>query len=262
MTMAIDIAATGMVAQQDYLDTIAHDMANANTTAFKRHRVDFHDLIYIEQRRMGTQSSDSGSVLPSGVHKGTGVSTGAVYMVNEQGTFEDTGNELDLAVQGHGYFIIDLPDGDVGYTRAGSFSRNGQGEMVTQEGYKLAANITIPENATKVTINENGEVLATFSDQIEPTSLGTIELAIFLNSAGLKPLGKNLFKETIASGEAFIDRPGSTNFGTLIQRKLENSNVNTITHVVNMMKAQRVYETNSKIMQAASEMKKQLNNVS
>ncbi len=261
MVMALDISATGMVAQQYNMDVIANDIANAGTTAYKRHRTEFQDLIYIEKKRSGSLSSETGSVLPEGINIGTGVSLSAVYRINDQGTIEETGGDLDLAIQGQGFFMIEMPDGTVSYTRDGSFARGPTGDVVTHEGYKLLPGFTLPEGTSQVTINNYGEILASIGNQVDPESLGQIELTRFVNESGLRSIGQNLYAETAASGPPVTDKPGAEGFGTLLQHKLENSNVNIVSLIVQLIKAQRTYEHNSKVMQAASEYLKQLNNL-
>ncbi len=251
---ALSIAATGMLAQQLNVEVISNNIANVNTTGFKRLRAEFQDLLYQDLRSVGTSSSDGGNLVPAGVQIGLGVKTAAVYSINEQGNLIVTENPLDLAIQGQGYFKVTLPNGDTAYTRAGSFQLSDQGTIVTADGYEVQPGITIPTDALTITINSNGEVLVKLDGQVSEQNVGQFELATFANVAGLRPIGDNLFLETAASGQATTDLPGAPGTGTLTQGFLETSNVNVVQEITNLITAQRAYEMNSKVIQAADEM--------
>jgi len=258
---ALNIAATGMLAQQTNVEVISNNLANMNTTAFKRQRADFQDLLYQNLERAGANSSDNGTIIPSGIQLGVGVKTGAVYRITEQGNLTSTGNEYDLAVQGKGYFRIEMPNGDDGYTRAGSFQINAQGQLVTSKGYLIQPGITVPQGATDVTINEAGEVQVKMTGQTAPQNVGQLELATFANEAGLEAIGDNTFLETPASGAATIGVPGSDGIGTVLQGFLETANVNPVQEITNLITAQRAYEMNAKVITAADEMMSSMANL-
>ena len=251
---SLDIGATGMLAQQMNVDTISNNIANMTTTGFKRQRLEFQDLIYQHIDRPGTQTSTNGNIAPSGISLGLGVRPAATYRIHEQGTLQITENDLDVSINGRGFFQIELPNGDTGYTRAGAFGRNADGEMVTSEGYRLSPNITIPTDAISVEINGEGEVFATMPNQVAPQNLGQIQLANFVNPAGLEAMGDNLFLETEASGAATTGNPGSDNLGTLRQGLLEQSNVDSVKEITLLITAQRAYELNSNIIKTSDEM--------
>ncbi len=256
---SLNIAATGMLAQQLNVEIISNNIANMNTTAFKRQRAEFQDLLYQNQRRAGTSSGEDGSIVPSGVQIGLGVKTAAVYRITEQGNLTTTGNTLDLALQGKGYFQIELPNGETGYTRAGSFQLSADGRIVTADGYPVKGGGTIPKDALDVTINAIGEVLIKRTGQADVQRVGQLELATFANDAGLQSIGGNLFLQTAASGDPVTGPPGRDGFGTVLQGFLETSNVNTVAEVTNLITAQRAYEMNSKVIQASDEMLSTLN---
>lgn len=251
---SLSIAATGMLAQQTNIDVIANNIANLNTTGFKRQRPEFQDLLYQSLRRVGAASSDAGTIVPSGVQLGVGVKTASVYRITEQGNLVSTSNTLDLAIQGRGYFHIQLPSGDDAYTRAGTFQISPQGQIVTADGYVVAPGITIPSGATDISINSSGEVQVKLDGQVTPQTVGQIELATFPNDAGLEAVGDNLLLETPASGAPTTGTPGSTGFGTLQQGFLEISNVDAVSEITSMINAQRAYELNSKVITTADEM--------
>jgi flagellar basal-body rod protein FlgG len=251
---SLDIAATGMLAQQLNVEVISNNIANMTTTGYKRQRAEFQDLLYQDLRRVGSESSDAGTVVPSGIQLGLGVQPAAVYRIVEQGNLTITENPFDLAINGRGYFTVELPSGDTGYTRAGSFQVSPDGEMVTADGYILQPGATIPSDAVSVTINANGMVSARVGGSTVEQQVGQIELANFPNEAGLEGLGDNLFLETAASGTATVGNPGATGFGTLKQGALETSNVNVVNEITNLIAAQRAYEMNSKVIQASDEM--------
>ena len=248
------IAATGMLAQQLNVEVIANNIANINTTGFKRQRAEFHDLLYQDLLRAGTNSSDTGTVVPSGIQIGLGVKPAAVYRITEQGNLVITDNDLDLAINGKGYFAVELPTGETGYTRSGAFARSADGDLVNANGFIIQPGITIPSNAIGITINAQGEVSVTIEGQTAPQSVGKLQLATFPNEAGLRAMGDNLFIETTASGLGILGTPGSAGFGNIQQGALETSNVNVVTEITNLITAQRAYEMNSRVIQAADEM--------
>jgi flagellar basal-body rod protein FlgG len=251
---SLNIAATGMLAQQRNVEVVSNNLANMNTTAFQRRRSEFHDLIYQDLRRVGTTSSDAGTVVPTGVQVGLGVKLAAVYRIHEQGNLSATDNTFDLAIQGKGYFQITMPDGTTAYTRDGTFQLNATGQVVTHDGYTVQPGITIPTNAIDVTINNSGEVLVKVEGTVALSNVGQLQISTFLNDAGLQAVGDNLYKETPASGTASSSTPGSTGHGTILQGFLETSNVNAVEEVSNLISAQRAYEMNSKVIQTSDEM--------
>ncbi|MGH6720271.1 MAG: flagellar basal-body rod protein FlgG [Alphaproteobacteria bacterium] len=251
---SMSIAATGMLAQQQMVDVISNNIANMNTTAFKRQRPEFQDLLYQSLRQVGAASSDAGTLVPSGVQVGLGVKTGSVYRITSQGSFIKTDNPLDVAIQGRGYFRVLLPSGDEAFTRAGAFQTSPEGTIVTIDGYQVQPGITIPPEATSVTINNTGEVIVKIDGQIDPQVVGQFELATFANEAGLEQLGDNLLRPTPSSGLAVTGAPGSTGFGALIQGFLEGSNVNAVAEITSLITAQRAYEMNSKVITTSDEM--------
>jgi flagellar basal-body rod protein FlgG len=251
---SLDIAATGMLAQQRNVEVVSNNLANMNTTAYQRRRSEFHDLIYQDLRRVGTTSSDAGTIVPTGVQLGLGVKLAAVYRIHEQGNLSATDNTFDLAVQGKGYFQITMPDGTTAYTRDGTFQLNATGQIVTHDGYTVQPGITIPTNAIDVTINNSGEVLVKLEGTVALSNVGQLQISTFLNDAGLQAVGDNLYKETPASGTATSSTPGSTGFGTILQGFLETSNVNAVEEISNLISAQRAYEMNSKVIQTSDEM--------
>lgn len=251
---SLSIASTGMLAQQLNVEVIANNIANMSTSGFKRQRAEFQDLIYQDLRRVGSSSSDAGTVVPTGIQIGMGVQTGSVYRVMSQGNFNNTENPLDLAIQGNGFFHIQMPNGDDAYTRAGNFNRSPDGELVTSDGYVLQPGITIPEGATSISINATGEVEVTLDGETTPTTVGTIDLTIFQNDAGLNPIGDNLYMETVASGSGSTGNPGGTGYGSLLQGYLETSNVDSVAEITSLITAQRAYEMNSKVITTSDEM--------
>ena len=251
---SLDIAATGMLAQQLNVEVISNNIANMNTTGFKRQRAEFQDLLYQDQERVGSASSDTGTIVPAGIQVGVGVKTAAVYRITEQGNLVSTGNNFDVAIQGKGLFQTTLPSGDSAYTRAGSFQLSPAGTIVTTDGYTIAPGITIPTNTVDVTINSSGQVLASIPGQTAPQDVGQLTLVNFANEAGLAPQGDNLLIETPASGTPITGTPGSIGFGTVLQGFLETANVNVVQEVTNLITAQRAYEMNSKVIQASDEM--------
>ena len=254
MSLTLDIGATGMLAQQLNVDVISNNIANMTTTGYKRQRAEFQDLLYQTKLRPGSASSDAGNIIPAGIQQGLGVKAGSVYRINEQGALTMTGNAFDLAVVGEGYFQVTLPDGQTAYSRDGSFQLNQDGELVTSEGYTVQPGITIPEDAIDVTINQNGEILLKLDGQVDLTNAGQLELAIFANPAGLDAIGDNLFLETTASGTATVGSPAQEGYGVIEQGAVENSNVDVVAEITNLITAQRAYEMNSKVIQTGDEM--------
>ena len=251
---SLDIASTGMQAQQTNVEVISNNIANMNTTGFKRQRVEFQDLLYQNLRRVGSTSSDTGTVVPSGAQVGLGVRTAAVYRINEQGNLQQTSNKFDLAIRGGGYFQVTLPSGDTAYTRDGTLALSPEGTIVTADGFIVQPGVTIPAGATDVTINANGEVLATIAGQVAQQNVGQIQLADFANSGGLEANGGNLFLQTAASGAAQAGAPGAPGFGSIMQGFVETSNVNVVTEMTNLITAQRAYEMNSRVISASDQM--------
>lgn len=251
---ALRTAATGMSAQQLNVEVISNNIANMNTVGFKRQRAEFQDLLYQTIERAGSQSSSDGNVVPTGVQVGGGVKAGSVYRITQQGTPTMTNNELDVAIQGKGYLQVLLPSGETAYTRAGNFSTNDQGQVVTDDGYLVQPGITIPQNATAITIGKTGLVQVTLSGQTAPQTVGQIELANFMNEGGLDAIGDNLFLESGASGPANIAAPGAPGFGTLLQNYTESSNVDAVSEITALIVAQRAYEMNSKVITTADQM--------
>ena len=251
---ALSIAATGMLAQQTNVEVIANNLANMNTTGFKEQRAEFEDLLYQNVELQGAQSSDTGTIVPSGIQLGAGVRTAAVYRINRQGDLQTTSNPYDVAINGPGYFRIQMPDGTDAYTRAGNFALSPEGQLVNQQGYVVQPGIAIPATATAVSINAQGQVQATLPGQTAPQTVGQLELTRFPNDAGLKAEGNNLFSETASSGSPQSGVPGSTGYGTIQQGFLETSNVNAVSEITSLITAQRAYEMNSKVITAADEM--------
>ena len=259
---SLSIAATGMQAQQLNVEVISNNIANLSTTGFKRQRAEFQDLIYQNIQRSGTTSSDNGNIVPTGIQIGTGVKPGAVYRIHQQGNVVNTGNELDLAIQGKGYLQIQLPSGDPAYMRSGALQINNQGQIVTPQGYIVSPNITIPSDAVSVSINQNGEVRVKFSNQSAEQLVGQFDLVNFQNEAGLQALGDNLYQETDASGSPLTSTPGQPGYGTMLQGYLETSNVDVVTELTTLITAQRSYEMNSKIISTSDEMLKTVSQLS
>ncbi len=256
---SLSIAATGMLAQQLNVEVISNNIANMNTTGFKRQRAEFQDLLYQTIERVGSTSSDSGTIVPAGVQIGLGVKAAAVYNIAQQGSLAATDNPLDVAISGAGYFQITLPNGSTAYTRAGSFQLSPTGEIVTVDGYTVTPSITVPADALQVTINPSGEVLVKLANIIAESNVGQFQLANFANPAGLDPQGDNLFLETPASGAANTGSPASAGLGSIQQGFVETSNVNTVTEITNLITAQRAYEMNSKVIQTSDEMLSTIN---
>ena len=250
---SLDIASTGMVAQQRNVEVISNNLANLNTTAYNRRRTEFQDLIYQDLRRVGSTSTDQGDIVPTGIQVGLGVGLAAVYRIHEQGNLTVTDNSFDLAIQGRGFFQVQLPD-ETAYTRDGTFQLNQDGEIVNHDGFPLEPNITVPPDAIDVTINASGEVLVRIEGQTTLQNVGQIQLANFQNEAGLAAEGANLLLESDASGSPVTGNAGDTGFGEILQGFLETSNVNPVEEISNLISAQRAYEMNSKVIQTSDEM--------
>ena len=253
---ALAIAATGMDAQQTNLEVIANNIANINTTGYKRARAEFTDLIYQTDRAAGAPSRANTAIVPEGINIGLGVKTAAVRNLHTEGDLVSTGNSLDVAIMGRGFFQIETPDGSTVYTRDGAFNKNADGELVTMDGYKVIPNITIPQDATAITINRSGQVFATVGNDTTQTELGQLQIANFVNEAGLKELGDNLFQQTEASGDPIVAAPDDPAFGYIQQGYLEGSNVDPVKEITDLISAQRAYEMNSKVITTADEMAK------
>ncbi len=255
---SLQTAATAMLAQQLNVDVIANNIANVNTTAFKRQRAEFVDLLYQTETQVGSTTSDTGTVTVTGTEFGTGVKLGSVYRMHEQGNLLSTGNDLDLAIRGKGYIQVSLPNGTTAYPRAGSLQLDPTGQLVTPQGYSVQPGITVPSGAVSVTINSSGEVLVKLDGQTALSNVGQLQLATFANEAGLKALGDNLLAESAASGTPVVGAPGSTGFGNFLQGFLETSNVNMVQEITALIAAQRAYELASKVVQTSDEMLNQL----
>ncbi|HEY9219477.1 MAG TPA: flagellar basal-body rod protein FlgG [Phenylobacterium sp.] len=251
---ALRTAATGMSAQQLNVDVISNNIANMNTVGFKRQRAEFQDLLYQTLEMPGAQSSDQGTIVPTGVQIGAGVKAGSTYRIHQQGSLTRTDNPYDLAIGGRGFFQVTMPNGQIGYTRAGNLSLNNEGQLVTEDGYPIEPAITVPQDATTVSVSKTGQVQAATAGQTEPQVIGQLELATFVNDAGLQSIGDNLLIETTASGAATVGQPGSDGIGDLIQGHVEASNVDAVSEITALIVAQRAYEMNSKVISAADEM--------
>jgi flagellar basal-body rod protein FlgG len=256
---SLNIAATGLMAQQLNVDVISHNLANMTTSGYKRERAEFHDLMYENLRRVGANSSDVGTIVPTGIQLGLGVKTSGVYRSHQQGTVTGTENPLDVAIQGKGFFQIELPSGDFAYTRNGAFQLSPEGEIVTNDGYIVSPAIAIPDDANGISINANGEVEVTIDGEETPQNLGQLDMVNFINPAGLEAIGDNLYKETAASGDPIVGLAGDEGFGTLLQGFLEQSNVDPVTEITSLIVAQRAYEMNTKVITASDEMMQSLN---
>jgi flagellar basal-body rod protein FlgG len=251
---ALQIAASGMSAQQMKVDVISNNLANMSTTGFNARRADFADLMYQQLQQPGAISASDGTVLPTGVQVGLGVRPEAVSVVLAQGPLAQTGGDLDVAIQGRGYLEVTMPDGSAAYTRDGALQRNGDGLIVTAEGNPVAPGITVPPDAQSLSINADGEVYAYFNGQVQPQLLGQLSLVSFANEKGLQANGSNLFTETAASGPPITGTPGIDGLGTLRQGYLEESSVDSVKEVTELIKAQRGYEMNAKVITAVDQM--------
>jgi len=259
MNPALWIAKTGLEAQQTRMANISNNLANASTTGFKRSRAVFSDLLYQNLSQVGAQSSQD-TQLPSGLNLGTGVRTVATEKLFTQGNIEQTGNALDVAIQGRGFLQVLMPDGSLAYSRDGTMQMDSQGQLVTSMGYLIQPGITIPENAQSITIGSDGTVSVVTAGTVTPTQAGNLQLADFINPSGLQAVGDNLFIESASSGSPQTGTPGLNGLGTFIQGSLEGSNVNTVEELVNMIETQRAYEMNSKAISTADQMLQYVNN--
>jgi flagellar basal-body rod protein FlgG len=257
MINSLFIAKTGMQAQQTQLDVISNNLANTSTNGFKRAKAVFEDLMYQNLRQVGANSAEQ-SELPTGLQLGLGVRTVATSRSFEQGSLQQSGNNLDLAINGNGFLQVTMPDGTTGYTRDGSLQLDAQGRMVTSSGYPLTAGITIPAEAQSITISSAGAVSVKLPGAAAPSVVGNIELANFINPAGLEPRGQNLYTESLASGNPVNGAPGSAGMGTVMQGFVETSNVNVVQELVTMIQTQRAYEMNSKAIQTSDQMLQRL----
>ena len=253
MFSSLWIAKTGLDAQQTQIDVISNNLANASTTGFKASRASFQDLMYQNEGQPGSQTTEQ-TQSPSGLLLGTGVKVVGSEKLFTQGAVTQTGNSLDLAVNGNGFLQVSLPDGTVAYTRDGSLHEDSTGQLVTADGYPLVPSITLPANVNSVTIGTDGTVSVTSNGSTTPTTVGTMQLANFINPAGLQAMGQNLYLETESSGAAQTGQPGINGMGTIAQGSLESSNTNTVEEMVNMIEAQRTYEMNSKSISAVDDM--------
>jgi flagellar basal-body rod protein FlgG len=251
---ALHIAATGMAAQQMKVDVVSNNLANMSTTGYNPRRADFADLHYQQMARPGSVSAADGSMLPTGVQIGLGVRPAAVSVVLGQGSLDLTGGDLDVAIDGNGYLEAAMPSGQTGYTRDGALKRSADGLVVTSDGFAVVPGITIPADARGLTITPAGEIWADFADRVEPELLGQLTLSTFSNEKGLEAMGSNLFLESPASGPAFSAAPGQDGLGTLRQGYLESSSVDAVREVTELIKAQRGYELNAKVITAADQM--------
>lgn len=261
MIRALYTAASGMNAQQANIDTVANNLANVNTAGFKKSRMEFQDLVYQQLTAAGSDTSAAADQAPIGLEVGLGTRPVATARDFATGNLKATNGPLDLAIEGQGFFQVNLPTGEVGYTRAGAFHLSADGQLVTSEGYQLQPGITIPKDATAVTVSKDGIVSVQIAGQTSTQQVGTIELATFQNAAGLRAIGGNLFVETAASGSPTTGVPGTEGMGMLVQGFLEDSNVSVVEEMVNMILGQRAYEANSKVVKAADEMLSQVNNL-
>ncbi|WP_414473331.1 flagellar basal-body rod protein FlgG [Microvirga sp. M2] len=251
---ALAIAATGMNAQQLNVEVIANNISNVNTTAFKSARAEFTDLLYQAERAQAVPTQTGASPVPEGAMLGLGVRAAAIRNLHRQGSLTNTSNQFDLALNGRGWFQVDSPNGETVYTRAGAFNKDANGQLVTLDGYTLNPPIIVPQNAIDVTINESGEVFAKIDGQTNPQNIGQLTLANFTNDAGLEPLGGNYYRETLASGAPTVGVPSDPGYGKIHQGYLEASNVDAIKEITNLITAQRAFEMNSKVIQAADDM--------
>jgi flagellar basal-body rod protein FlgG len=251
---ALYTAATGMAAQELHVQVISNNIANMQTTGFKRQRAEFEDLMYQSLRRVGSNSSDQGTKLPIGLDIGAGVKTTGTPRIMSQGNLLPTDSELDVAIRGEGFFRVLMPDGREAYTRAGSFQMDDQGRLVTPEGYLVDPAITFPQNSSNITINQQGEVSVTLPGQTTSTVVGTMQLARFMNKSGLEAMGDNLYLETAASGPPQVGNPSVDGMGNLLQSQLEQANVSAVTEMSDLITAQRAYSMNAKVVTAADDM--------
>ena len=251
-----------MLAQQTNVDVISNNIANMNTTAYTKRRAEFNDLLYQNIIRPGSASTAGQTIVPSGIQLGLGVRTAAVYRITDGGSLTQTDSPLDLAIQGRGYFQIELPEGKgIAYTRDGAFQRNGDGVIVTHDGYTVQPEITIPDDAVEIYVNNSGEVWVKQDGETDEINVGQLELATFPNEAGLEAMGNNMFLETAASGAPILDNPDTEGFGSILQGWLSTSNVNPVAEITELVSAQRAYEMNSKVIQTSDQMLSTINQI-
>ena len=253
MMNSLWIAKTGMSAQQTKMDVVSHNLSNVSTTGYKRQNAVFEDLMYQNMRQVGSQA-DEQNILPTGMHLGLGVRTVATTRNFQQGTPMESGKDMDVAINGDGFFQVQMPDGTTAYTRDGTFSKDANGQLVTSGGYPLLDGITVPQDATKLSISKSGLVSVTVAGNPAPQQIGQLNTAAFINPAGLEPIGENLYRESAASGAPQTGTPGSNNLGTVMQGFLEASNVNVVEELVSMIQTQRAYEMNSKAISTSDQM--------
>ncbi len=258
---SLQIAATGMMAQELNVEVISNNIANMRTTGFKRMRAEFQDLLYQDLQLVGSSTSDADTTDPTGIQLGFGVKTGATSRIMSQGNLTNTEKDLDLAIRGEGFFAIDLPNGQTAYTRDGSFELDPQGQLVTLDGYQVQPGITIPENTKSITINRTGGVEVVVDDDATPQEVGQLQLSRFINKSGLKAMGDNLYVETPSSGSATEGSPGDAGFGDVLQKFLELANVNAVSELTDLIAAQRAYEMNAKVISASDEMMSATTNI-
>ena len=251
---ALSIAATGMTAQQTRVEVISNNLANMDTTGYNARRAEFTDLHYQQVTRAGSIAASTGAVVPTGVQLGLGVRSAAVTMDVAQGSLQQTNGDLDLAIEGRGYIEVTLPSGASAYTRDGALKRTGEGQLVTSDGHPVVPDITIPDDARSITINPEGEVYAYFIDRVEPEQLGQLSLVGFANEKGLEALGSNLYAETGASGAPLVGFAGEDGLGFFRQGYLEDSSVDAVREITDLIEAQRGYEMNAKVISAADQM--------
>ena len=260
MQRSMFIAATGMEAQRLNIDVISNNLANVNTNGFKKSRADFQELMYQGIETPGALSAE-GAEMPTGIQLGLGVKAAAVQKMFKQGDFVSTDNPLDMVIEGNGFFQVTMPDGEIGYTRAGSFKINSEGSIVNSDGYALEPAISLPSDTTDITIGSDGTVSVMQPGSNTPSEVGNVEIAQFINPGGLRPIGKNLFVPSGSSGEATTGTPGSEGLGAITQGFLELSNVNVVEEMVNMIVSQRAYELNSKVVQTSDDMLRMANSI-
>ena len=260
MIRSLWTSATGMQAQELNIDVIANNLANVNTSGFKKSRAEFQDLLYESMRSAGAASSQN-TIVPTGIQLGHGTRPAAVQKLFSQGDFQNSQNELDWAIEGDGFFQIELPNGDTSYSRAGEFKLDADGRIVNPDGFPLVPEMTIPTDTISISVGMDGTVSVIQADDATPTEIGTLQLARFINPAGLRSLGKNLYSPTEGSGDEIIGTAGENGLGTIAQGFLEMSNVSVVDEMVSMIAAQRAYETNSKVIQTADDMLQMANNL-
>ena len=258
---ALSIAATGMSAQEQNIEVIANNVSNINTTGFKRSRAEFTDLLYQTERLKGVSNRGRDATVPEGAEVGLGVQLAAIRSVNIQGALTNTGNTLDFAINGRGWFQVAKPGGETVYTRDGSLDLNAAGQLVTSDGYQVTPPVTIPQKASNISVSQSGAVTATIPGQAAPQQIAQLTVANFVNEAGLIPIGSNYFQQSAASGAPTVGVPGDSSFGVIQQGYVEASNVDPITEITNLISAQRAYEMNSKVIQAADQMSSTVSNM-